>query len=314
MRLLSLASLASLTLLATACSTAPAAESDAGIDGSPFGEDVGARPDAASTTGTITIGPTERPARLIAPPTVTEPAALLVLLHGYGATGAVQDTYLGVSRAAATRNMYVLIPDGTVDASGKRYWQGTPGCCDFAHSGVDDVAYLSGLVHEAIAMRPIDPNRVYFFGHSNGGFMTYRLACQFASETAAVAILAGSDFPGEMDCVPSRPVPVLHLHGTGDTTIPYAGGNVGLGAFPGATTVAARWAMRAGCDATPTMGAPIDMESTIAGAETTPTTYTGCGPGLDVRLLTMEGASHIPTFTSGMIGTEVLDWLLAHHL
>lgn len=276
---------------------------DVGHD-APVGDDAG--------TGPVTIGPAERPARLVAPTSVTAPAPLLVLLHGYMATAAVEDGYLGVTRAAASRGLYVLLPDGTVDASGKRFWN-APGCCDFGATGVDDVAYLTDLVHEAIATRPIDPSRVYFFGHSNGGFMSYQLACRASEEIAAIAVLAGSDVPGETDCVPTRPLSVLHLHGTADSTIPYAGGNVGLGPFPGAVALATRWSARAGCDPTPTDDM-IDIERTLVGAETTRSTYTGCDTGLDVRLLTITGGSHIPSFANDAIGTEVLDWLLAHHL
>lgn len=303
-------------VLLSACSS-PAADStdastgdaaivvDAGTDAyAPPGDDAG--------TGTLTIGPAERPARLVAPSSVTGPAPLLVLLHGYSATAAVEDTYLGVTRAAASRGLYVLLPDGTVDATGKRFWN-AHGCCDFATTGVDDVAYLHGLVQEAIAARPIDPTRVYFFGHSNGGFMSYRIACELADEVTAIAVLAGSDSQPDTSCTPSQPVSVLHLHGTADTTIPYAGGNVGLGAFPGAMDMVGRWAAHGGCDATPTDETPIDAESTLPGAETTPHAFTGCDPGIDVRLLSIEGGSHIPSFTPGTIGTEVLDWLLAHH-
>lgn len=269
------------------------------------------RPDAGGT-GTITIGPSDRRARLVAPDDVTAPAPLLVLLHGYSATGAVEDGYLGVSRQAASRGLYVLLPDGTIDASGKRFWN-APGCCDFAPTGVDDVAYLRDLVDEAISVRPIDPDRVYFFGHSNGGFMSYHLGCVLSDRIAAIAVLAGSDAADPATCTPTRPVSVLHLHGTADTTIPYTGGNVGLGAFPGAVESVGRWASRAGCDATPTMGTAVDLESTILGAETTPSTYTGCDTGLDVQLLTIAGGSHIPTFGTTAIGTNVLDWLLTHH-
>jgi len=270
------------------------------------------RPDAAGGTGTTTIGPSDRRARLIAPSTVTAPAPLLVLLHGYGANAALQDAYLGVSRQAASRGLYVLLPEGTTDASGKQFWN-APGCCDFAPTGVDDVAYLRDLVDEAIAVRPIDPDRVYFFGHSNGGFMSYHLGCVLSDRIAAIAVLAGSDAADPATCTPTRPISVLHLHGTADATIPYAGGNIGLGPFPGAVESIGRWAGRAGCDATPTTGTPIDLESTLAGAETTPSTYGGCDAGLDVQLLTITGGSHIPTFGSTAIGPNVLDWLLAHH-
>ncbi len=301
-------------LVLLACGAPAAATPDAAADADAgLGIDASVGDTGASTSGSTTIGPTDRRARLVAPSSPgADPAPLLVLLHGYGATGAVQDTYLGVTRAAASRGLWVIVPDGTVDTSGKRFWN-AHGCCDFASTGVDDVAYLRGLVQEAMAVRSIDPGRVYFFGHSNGGFMSYRIACELADEVTAVAVLAGSDAEPDAACTPSQPVSVLHLHGTADTTIPYAGGNVGLGAFPGALAMTGRWAARAGCDATPTDDAPIDAESTIPGAETTPHTFTGCDAGLDVRLMTIEGGSHIPTFTTGVIGTEVLDWLLAHH-
>ena len=57
---------------------------------------------------------------------------------------------------------------------------------------MDDVGYLRALVREALEVRPIDPDRVYVFGHSNGGFMSYRLASELADEVAAIAVLAGS--------------------------------------------------------------------------------------------------------------------------
>lgn len=303
---------ASLALfVAVGCGTAPVVTpddayvppTDAGAD-APIGQDGG--------LASLTIGGA-RPARLVAPEHPTaEPAPLLVLLHGYGASGAIQDAYLGVTRAAATRNLWVILPDGTTDTNGMRYWN-APGCCDFAPTHVDDIAYLMGLVHEAIAARPIDPHRVYFFGHSNGGFMSYDLACHAADEIAAIAVLAGSDATDTTDCTPSMPVSVLHLHGTADATIAYGGGNVGLGAFPGAVAITQHWAMRGGCGATPTTGAAIDLESALAGAETTPTIYGGCMTGIDVRLDTIAGGGHIPSFNAGVIGPEVLDWLLTHH-
>lgn len=300
--------------LCVACSAPGAETPDAAADDAAMPDDAGRDAPLGNDagTGTTTIGQTDRPARLVAPTVVTAPAPLLVLLHGYGATAAIEDAYLGVTRAASSRGVYLLLPDGTLDSSGKRYWN-APGCCDFARSGVDDVAYITDLVHEAIATRPIDPSRVYFFGHSNGGFMSYQLACRFADETAAIAVLAGSDVPGDTDCVPSRPLSVLHLHGTADTVIPYGGGNVGLGAFPGAVALSARWAARAGCDPTSTDDT-IDVEATIAGAETTRSRFGGCAAGLDVERLSIAGASHVPSFGSGVIGTDVLDWLLAHHL
>ena len=270
---------------------------------------------AASTTtvvketGSTELGPPARPAQLVAPDEVTAPAPLVVLLAGYGATGAVEDAYLGVSEQAASRGMYVLVPDGTVDASGKRFWDATQACCNFTGPPVDDVAYIGGLIDEAIAQRPIDPDRVYIFGHSNGGFMAYRLACERSDQVAAIAVLAGSDVADPQGCVPTQGVSVLHLHGDADSTIAYAGGST-TRPYPGAEEAVARWAGRAGCDPEPTRGSRVDLEGGIAGEETALSVYEGCDKGLAVQLDTIEGGSHIPFLERRALGTNVLDWLL----
>lgn len=262
-------------------------------------------------TGSTELGPDDRRANLVAPDDVAAPAPLLVLLHGYTGTAATQDGYLGVTEQAASRGLYVLLPDGTPNAQDDRFWDATPACCNFAGPPVDDVGYLRDLVHEAIEERPIDPNRVYVLGHSNGGFMAYRLACELADEIAAIAVLAGSDLPTDDGCEPSRPVSVLHLHGTDDAVIGYDGGRT-VAPYPGAVEVVGRWAARAGCDAEPVVGAPLDLDVGLEGAETVVTAYEGCTAGIDVQLDTIEGGRHVPRLDKDAVGIDVLDWLLDH--
>ena len=177
----------------------------------------------AAETSSLELGPAGRPAELVAPAKVTGLAPLVVLLHGYGSTAEHHDHYLGVTEQAATRGLFVLLPDGTHEVSGKQFWDATTACCNFTGTPVDDVGYLRGLIDEAIAKRPIDPKRVYVFGHSNGGFMAYRLACDIADRVTAIAVLSGSDLPRADQCKPDRPVSVLHLHGTADPLVTYAG-------------------------------------------------------------------------------------------
>lgn len=93
-------------------------------------------------------------------------------------------------------------------------------------------------------MRRVDPDRIYVFGHSNGGFMAYWLACELSDEVTAIAVLAGSDYPTDADCQPSRPVSVLHLHGDDDELVFYEGGstfgepvNIATSPYPGAAEV-----------------------------------------------------------------------------
>jgi len=266
---------------------------------------IGARDDVAD-------GPIggARPARVVLPEGYDEARAwpLVLLLHGYSASGDLQDLYLGFSPAAARAGFITIIPDGTTSPAGLRFWNTSPAwCCDFWGSGVDDAGYLVGLVAEARARWHVDALRVYAFGHSNGGFMAHKLGCDHADVFAAIGSLAGSLPAAGADCTPSRPVSVLQIHGTLDATIVY-GGNAD---YPGAETVAARWASYDMCGATPSIGDALDLDGVIAGAETTPSTWSGCGAGVTVALWTLAGSGHLPGFVEGFV-PRVLAWLEAH--
>jgi polyhydroxybutyrate depolymerase len=244
------------------------------------------------------------------------------LLHGKASDANNHAAYLGVTDAARQRGLYVLLPEGAQGPLGYQSWDATGACCNFTGPPVDDVAYLGGLIEEAIDERPIDPDRVYLFGHSNGGFMAYRMACDLADELAAVASLAGTDQLDEADCRPSAAVSVLHLHGTDDEVVRFEGGPVvwpfgeepgepdESRAYPGAADTVARWAARDGCDEEPREGAPLDLDRRVDGAETTVAVYEGCDGGAVVQLDTIVGGEHIPDLPHEVVGTEVLDWLL----
>jgi polyhydroxybutyrate depolymerase len=242
---------------------------------------------------------------------VTAPAPLLVLLHSYGSSPQEADGYFGATGQAAGRGLYVLLPGGTSEPSGKRFWDATAACCNFTGTPVDDVGYLRDLIDETLAERPIDPTRVYVMGHSNGGFMSYRAACDLAGRVTAVAVVSGADAPAADDCAPSQPVSVLHVHGSADPLVSYTGGEF-TAPFPGAVESVARWATRNGCDPVPAAGEPLDLESDIEGAETIVSAYQGCAEGVDVQLDTIEGGSHVPILIHDSVGSQVFDWLLAH--
>lgn len=287
-----------LALILVGCSEPePSVDAGPATDAGPAGPDL---PD--------TLGPAERPARLEPPVGLdgVTPVPALFVLHGFGADGNAQTIYFGAEREARRRGWLLVIPDGTTNTSGMRFWNATPACCDFEGSGVDDVAYLTGLLDELEGLHPVSD--VYFLGHSNGGFMSYRMACEIAPRVTAIASLAGSDYLEATDCEPSAAVSVLQIHGDEDDTILYDGSP---GAYPPAADVVARWAERAGCDlARPTDGSPLDLELTIDGPESTVVSYeTGCG-GAEAALWTIVGGGHIPGITRGFT-PAVLDWLEA---
>ncbi len=271
-------------------------------------------PDTGPTD--LTIGTTERPARVVFPTAHdgTTELPLVVLLHGYGADSSVQNLYFQLTNRGRSRGFYVLLADGTEDDGGRQFWNATDACCDLGGAGVDDVAYLTALLDEAEAQLPIDADRIFFMGHSNGGFMSYRMACELGDRIAAIASLAGGDFEADDTCVPDRAPSVLQIHGTEDETIGYTGGTILSASYPGAVEVVERWAARAGCDVTmPSTGTPLDLVTSLAGDETTVTDYTtGCTEGRGAALWTIEGGVHIPGVIQPTFTNAVLDWLFAH--
>ena len=148
------------------------------------------------------------------------PTPLIVLLHGYTSSGAGQDAYMGISPLVDTYGFILVSPDGTKEASdaANRFWNASSACCNFFDSEVDDVAYLAGLIDAVKDAYTIDDKRVYLIGHSNGGFMSYRMAHEHSGTIAAIASLAGADQTQPRQ-TPPNPVHVLQIHGTADTAI-----------------------------------------------------------------------------------------------
>ncbi len=239
------------------------------------------------------------------------PAPLLILLHGYSASGAIQESYFQLGPVASANGLVFAAPDGTVDVTDEQFWNATEACCDFVGTGVDDSAYLAGLIAEISSKVSIDPARIYFVGHSNGGFMSHRMACDHAGTVAAIVSLAGATFVDPADCGASEPVSVLQIHGDLDDTILYEGGETTL-PYPSASETVAFWAELAGCDPTPVSDATmLDLDSDVAGSETTALNFQGCAAGIDVALWTMAGSGHIPLVTTDF-REGVVAWLLAH--
>lgn len=259
-----------------------------------------------------------RPTKLYVPNNYSsaKPAPLLILLHGYSASGVLEDLYLNLRTSADKYGMLYAHPDGNIDATSNRYWNATDACCDFGKTNVDDSKYLSDLVVEIEARYKVDPKRVYFIGHSNGGFMSYRMACDHADMIAGIMSLAGETWLDPSKCKPSSPVAVLQVQGTADTSVIYDGGQTleaNNAAYPGAKASVATWASYNGCSATPdTSAPPMDIDDSLPGAETTLTKYTnGCKANGQVELWTINGGVHIPALTAAF-DPAMLEWLLAH--
>ena len=239
-----------------------------------------------------------------------KPTPLVVLLHGYSANGLSQAGYFGLRPEVDKRGYLLAYPDGTKDAQGNHFWNATDACCDFGKTGVDDVAYLDAVIDDVIAHYNVDRKRVFVTGHSNGGFMSHRYACDRAGRVAAIVALAGDNWKDAEKCKPSETVAVLQVHGDMDESVIYDG-EMGQ---PSAHDSVAGWAAKNGCAAMPTdtTQAPIDLERSLPGAETTKERWTGCKPGGAAELWTIKGGSHLPSWNQPAWPDALWGWFEAH--
>ena len=251
---------------------------------------------------------------------MSKAAPLLVMLHGFTTEKTApqdMDAYMRMSPEANKRGIIVALPLGTHDTTLDKYeWNATDSCCGFDTPNANDIGYLAAMIDEVSAKYKIDPKRVFIVGHSNGGFMAHRLACDEADKFAAIVSLAGGTFKNQTKCAASAPISVLQVHGDADQTISYTGGPplgvAQLPPAPGAVETMADWAVKNHCGKTPTTTAPaVDLVTDLAGAETTKSIYEGCEAGVATELWTIHGGPHSPAFSDAW-APAVLDFLLAH--
>lgn len=249
----------------------------------------------------------ERPVQLLASANYdhSTETPLLIALHGYGVTGYLLLAFTGLRDLYEEEDVLVVAPEGVIGADGAPSWNIEGTCCN--QHDTDDVEYLVDLVEEISSVYNVDRERVYVFGHSNGGTMAYHLACERPDVFKGIASLAGPTV-GET-CQPDEAVSILHIAGTDDDSVLYDGGNFSTGvpyegAFPGLES----WAVRNGCDDDWQDGEPLDIDVDLPGTETTVTRNDSCPPGIGLELWTIEAGGHNPGFQDSFPG-QLFRWL-----
>jgi polyhydroxybutyrate depolymerase len=219
-----------------------------------------------------------------------------------------------VDAFADERRLVVAYPDGRVDSRGRRFWNATDACCDFDRTGGDDVAYIAWLLEDVAAKLPIDRSRVYVMGHSNGGFLAHRLACELSARLAGAVSLAGAGWRDASRCAPSEPVSVLEIHGDADDIIRFGGGRVfdlPVPEYPSVSDTVSTWVGKDGCVPTPEVGAAFDFDTGVDGPETTPVRYASCRGGAGVTLWRESRGTHF--IRPSLAGWQAIwQWMMAH--
>lgn len=238
---------------------------------------------------------------------------LIVLLHGYTSSGQSITNYWGLGRLVEDYGFVLASPDGTREAGGDQnpFWNATDACCNFESSPVNDSEYILHIIDEIKASHPIDPDRVYVIGHSNGGFMSLRMAYEHSDVIAAVISMAGANHLERRD-PPPFPVHVLQIHGTNDETIAFQGGEIREVRYPSARGTVERWADYNGCRRPGVSREMRDLEASLPGYETGVLKFAaGCKRGGSAELWTISGGTHTPV-VSETYGAQLVEWLLAH--
>ncbi|MEU4427064.1 alpha/beta fold hydrolase [Actinoplanes sp. NPDC024001] len=249
----------------------------------------------ASGTGTVTIDGREVTVHVPESYDPGRPAPLVVGLHGYTSYGSEMESYMRLTPESERRGFVYAYPDGLTDNRGNRFWDATDACCDFYGAGPDDSRRLSELITTLQGAYRIDPARVYLIGHSNGGFMSFRMACDHADQVTAIVSLNGATWNDPAKCRPSEPVSVLAIHSSADETIAFDGGRNGRNAYPSAPATVAQWLGHNGCAESGRAAASLDLVVDLPAAETSVRSYEqGCADGSTVRTWTINGGRHVP--------------------
>jgi polyhydroxybutyrate depolymerase len=213
--------------------------------------------------------------------------------HGSNSNGQIQLEFTAMNETADREGFVVVYPFGTGERERLLFWN-AGNCCGFAHRhNVDDVGFVRALLQHLHSEINIDTARVYAAGMSNGAMMAYRLASEAADVFAAVAAVAGT--MGTETCHPSRPVSVIHFHGTNDEFVP-VGGGLGRRSVTGTDHFSVEHSIRAWVDANGCPPEPVGTPLQNTQDDGTSTSRYVYGPGhelSEVVLYLIDGAGHI---------------------
>tara|TARA_B110000211_G_scaffold217237_1_gene260939 strand:- start:2060 stop:3190 length:1131 start_codon:yes stop_codon:yes gene_type:complete len=211
--------------------------------------------------------------------------SLVLNFHGYGSNANEQMIYGDFRDIADTEGFLLVHPEGTL-LNGEKHWN----VGNFTiGSTADDVGFTEALIDELANLYAINLDRVYGTGMSNGGFMSFLLACQLSEKIAAIASVTGSMTPDTYDaCSTQHPTPILQIHGTSDGVVPYDGNIIWTLSI---VDVISYWVNYNNCGTNPTITAFQDIdpsdESTVEHI-----VYSGGDNGVTTEHMKVIGGGH----------------------
>lgn len=278
----------------------------------------------------------ERTYRIFTP--ITTPngwkVPLVIVLHGGGSTGNQAALYSRFDELARKERFIAVYPDAY-----EHHWNDGRKGTSFPsqQENIDDVGFIFALTWKIRREHTIDTSRIYVTGMSNGGMMTYRLACELPFLFAAAApVIANLPEDLEPDCNSTTPIPMLIINGEDDPIMPWDGGEIGpelpeelplqhRGRVISAEDTALFWAARNQCK---TVGEKTYLPDSDPFDDTRVWVlpYTNGAQDSDVLLYGVEGGGHtwpgsfqyLPAFAVGEVSNDIdatqviWEWFSAH--
>lgn len=206
---------------------------------------------------------------------------VLFALHGYGSSAYRHFNYTNYESIADANNLVVIYPQGATTSTLSTHWN-VGGWT--SKSDVNDLDFFETLIDLVKQKIVIDENRIYSSGMSNGGYMSYHLACNLSNKFAAIASVTGSmTYDTFDDCSPNHPTPILQIHGLLDFVVPYEG-NGGSKSIP---DVIDYWINYNSCNPNPETFIDYDDFSLV-----TYDTYLNCLNNVNVKLILHPTMGH----------------------
>lgn len=244
------------------------------------------------TGGILQVGDIVREYLVAVPPDYDPavPAGLIFDLHGRGGTAPGQAITSGVTGVAWTHGFVVVHPQALGSVPTWSVWPELPELGS-------DIVFFDLMIDTLADELSIDLDRVFVMGFSNGGGFAGRLACERSDRLAGIAVVGASN-EGWQQCEPTRPIPVLAIHGLADPVIPFNGGQSLL---PNLPDWAAWWAESNGCE---------DQAFSTVMPTGTFWHWGQCSVGATVSLIALNGVGHEwPTQVQTVAEGEGVAWV-----
>tara|TARA_B100000427_G_C15511506_1_gene596413 strand:+ start:222 stop:1145 length:924 start_codon:yes stop_codon:yes gene_type:complete len=164
----------------------------------------------------------ERSFLIYIPHNLKENPALIVAIHGYTSSAKTLMDYSSINDIADREGFLVVYPQGTKDSRNNNFFN--VGYEFHSDSNIDDVSFIRKIVTDLKEEYKLDSKRIFATGMSNGGDMSYLLACTSSDIFSAIAPVAGVMMKDTLEsCNPKNGIPVFEIHGTKDSISKFYG-------------------------------------------------------------------------------------------